>query len=83
MKQEHTFKIVDHEGFNRDIYPSVSMEVDSEATISDLLYAFERFLQATGYVLPENSHLELVEEEDYSFKYNLSNPHDLPTQDIY
>ena len=83
MKQEHTFKIVDHEGFNRDIYPSVSMEIDSEATISDLLYAFERFLQAMGYVLPENSHLELVEEEDYSFKYNLSNPHDLPTQDIY
>ena len=77
MKREHTFKIVDHEGFNRDIYPSVSMEIDSEATISDLLYAFERFLQATGYVLPENSHLELTPEDDNHF----SHPHELPSQD--
>jgi hypothetical protein len=77
VKQEHTFKIVDHEGFNRDIYPSVSMEIDSEATISDLLYAFERFLQATGYVLPENSHLELTPEDDNHF----SHPHELPSQD--
>jgi len=77
VKQEHIFKIVDHEGFNRDIYPSVSMEIDSEATISDLLYAFERFLQATGYVLPENSHLELTPEDDNGFFH----PHELPTQD--
>jgi hypothetical protein len=53
------------------------MEIDSEATISDLLYAFERFLQATGYVLPENSHLELTSEDDNGFFH----PHELPTQD--
>ena len=67
MKQEneeHTFKVINKVYSRREIFPIVNMEIDGEASISDLLYSFERFLQAIGYVLPENSHIELVEEEE-------------------
>ncbi len=47
-------------------YPNVSMEISEEATIGDHLYAFERFLQSIGFVLPENSHLDFVENESES-----------------
>ena len=64
-KEEHTFKVINRVYSRREIFPVVNMEIDGEASISDLLYAFERFIQAIGYVLPENSHIELVEEEEY------------------
>jgi hypothetical protein len=52
------------------IYPTVNMEIDEQATLSDHLYAFERFLQSIGFSLPENSHLDFVENEpeDRSFE---------------
>jgi hypothetical protein len=61
----HTFTITDENNiqtFNSDIFPTVNMSIPSEASLSDMLYAFERFLEATGYVLPENSTLDFVEQ---------------------
>jgi hypothetical protein len=45
------------------IYPTVSMEIDEQASLSDHLYAFERFLQSIGFTLPKNSHLDFIENE--------------------
>ena len=44
-------------------FPTVSMEIGEEATIEEHLYAFERFLHGIGFVLPDNSHLDFVENE--------------------
>ena len=63
-KEEHTFKVINKVYYGREIFPVVNMEINGEASIGDLLYAFERFLQSIGYVLPENSHIELVEEDE-------------------
>ena len=82
MNQEHTFKVINRDNFAKDIYPVVQMEIDGEASIEELLYSFERFLQAIGYVLPQNSNIELVEQEDYSFSYNVPSPID-SNQDGY
>ena len=63
--KNHTFKIINEDKFqsyDSDIFPSVEMSIPSEASLSDMLYAFERFLEATGYVLPENSTLDFVEQ---------------------
>ena len=72
-KEEHTFKVINKVYYGREIFPVVNMEINGEASIGDLLYAFERFIQAIGYVLPENSHIELVEEEDYIQPYKQNN----------
>lgn len=45
------------------IYPTVNMEIDEQASLSDHLYAFERFLQSIGFTLPQNSHLDFIENE--------------------
>jgi hypothetical protein len=39
------------------------MEISQQSGLSDHLYAFERFLQAIGFTLPENTHLDFVENE--------------------
>jgi hypothetical protein len=70
MKKIHTFSIVEDEGVfaTEQIYPDIHMEIPSEASLEDMLYAFERFLQATGYVLPENCVLDFVNEQTrYSY----------------
>ena len=64
----HTYKVIHSlEGVSIDsIYPTVSMEIDEQASLTDHLYAFERFLQGIGFVFPENSHLDFVENEPES-----------------
>jgi hypothetical protein len=65
--KNHTFKIINEDDgqlYNVDqLFPSVDMSIPSEASLSDMLYAFERFLEATGYALPENSVLDFVEQD--------------------
>jgi hypothetical protein len=64
--KNHTFKIINEDSFqpyDTQLFPSVDMSIPSEASLSDMLYAFERFLEATGYVLPENSVLDFVEQD--------------------
>lgn len=61
----HSYKVVNNlnHNFTDNNFPTVSMEIGEEATIEDHLYAFERFLQSIGFVLPENSHLDFVEND--------------------
>lgn len=60
----HSYKVVQTmDNLTENNFPVVSMEIGEEATIEDHLYAFERFLQSIGFVLPENSHLDFVENE--------------------
>lgn len=60
----HSYKVINNlDNLSNDNFPTVSMEIGEEATIEDHLYAFERFLQSIGFVLPENSHLDFVENE--------------------
>lgn len=60
----HSYKVVQNlNNLTENNFPTVSMEISEEATIEDHLYAFERFLQSIGFVLPENSHLDFVEND--------------------
>jgi len=63
MKTTHTFRIVDEAEYQSEkIFPETDMKICSEASLEDMLHAFERFLQASGYILPDNSYLDFVEE---------------------
>lgn len=60
----HNYKVIQNvSDLTNSNYPVVSMEMSEEATIEDHLYAFERFLQSIGFILPENAHLDFVENE--------------------
>lgn len=62
MNKEHVFKIVNNFEGGDYIAPTVNMEIDSQATIGDLLDAFHCFLKATGYYPPEHSTLDFVSD---------------------
>jgi hypothetical protein len=63
----HSYKVVQNMSeLTPSHFPTVSMEIGEEAAIEDHLYAFERFLQSIGFVLPDNSHLDFVENEPES-----------------
>ena len=65
--EEHVYKVVHTLDIPIDsVYPTVTMEIDEQASLADHLYAFERFLQSMGYSLPENSHLDFVESDTES-----------------
>ena len=60
----HSYKVVQNmNDLTHSNFPNVSMEISEEVTIEDHLYAFERFLQSIGFVLPENAHLDFVEND--------------------
>jgi hypothetical protein len=60
----HNYKVVQNmNDLTSSNFPTVSMEIGEEATIEEHLYAFERFLQSIGFVLPDNSHLDFVEND--------------------
>jgi hypothetical protein len=67
MKTIHTFRIVDESDDESDyqsegIFPEVDMKICSEASIDDMLNAFQSFLHAVGYVTLDNSYLDFVKE---------------------
>jgi hypothetical protein len=65
--ETNVYKVVNTlEMSTEGIYPTVTMEIDSQASLSDHIYAFERFLQSIGHFLPENAHLDFVEDEPES-----------------
>ena len=71
--EEHVYKVVHTLGLGislESVYPTVTMEIDEEASLAYHLYAFERFLQSMGYSLPENSHLDFVENDTESDRDN-------------
>ena len=71
MKTVHTFRIIEEEGLaGEQIFPQTDMTIESEASLEDMLYAFERFLEAVGYVLPKNGTLDFVIDEPLPSKYD-------------
>lgn len=63
QSDHHTYTVVnDLQGNIDQVFPTVHMEISQQSGLSDHLYAFERFLQAIGFVLPENSHLDFVSQ---------------------
>ena len=63
----HTYKVINNlNDFTNSNFPTVTMEISEEATIEEHVYAFERFLQSIGFALPENAHLDFVENEPES-----------------
>ena len=67
----HTYKVINNlNDFTNSNFPTVTMEISEEATIEDHVYAFERFLQSIGFVLPEDAHLDFVENDIESDRDN-------------
>jgi hypothetical protein len=70
MKEDlHVLRIVSDKKDNyiiSDIGTAIKSEItiDSEASLDDMLYAFERFLEVAGYYIPKNSRLDFVDEYD-------------------
>jgi hypothetical protein len=63
-QNSHTYKVIfEHPTVGNQTFPTVNMEISSEANIADHLYAFERFLESMGYVLPEKASIDFVQEE--------------------
>lgn len=68
MNKEHTFKLVVSEYENMNfVFPTVNMELDSQASLGDVLDAFTCFLKAVGYFPPENSTLDFVSDDTESY----------------
>lgn len=63
MKKDHIFRIVNNFDSNI-IFPSVEMELDSQASLSDLLDALTSFIRAIGYCPKENSYLTFVSDDE-------------------
>lgn len=62
--EPHMYKVINNVGnLISTVFPTVTMEMNDEATLEDHIYAFERFLQSIGHVLPENAHLDFVEND--------------------
>lgn len=67
--KNHAYTVLqDMLDFKNSVFPTVNIEISEEATIEDHLYAFERFLQGIGFVLPENSRLEFVDNGNDSLR---------------
>jgi hypothetical protein len=64
MKAKHTFKYIQEEGGENFSPVEVTFEIPTgEVTITEMLYNFECYLKACGFVF--DGHLEVVEEEKY------------------
>lgn len=44
--------------------PAVDFVIDGSANLTDMISAFEKFLHATGYVLPKGGRLDFVFDEE-------------------
>ena len=43
---------------------SIEMTIGEEPSLPDLLEAFEGFLKASGYHIPENSYIDIVQDNE-------------------
>lgn len=61
LKHKHTFEYEVAQSSVEGVIPhKVTITLDGEITLSKMLEMFERYLQAVGYYLPENSELDFV-----------------------
>jgi hypothetical protein len=71
--KNHTYTVAqDLMDLQDSVFPTVNVEISEQATIEDHLYSFERFLQGIGFVLPENSRLDFVENAETDDRNNIS-----------
>jgi len=49
---------------------SIEMCIAEESSLSDILEAFEGFLKASGYHIPENGYIDIVQDEESMVQYN-------------
>ena len=64
MKTNYSFEIVEESeqsAYSNCIFPQCRITIHSEASLSDVLDAFQKFLYAAGYVLPPNAELGFIE----------------------
>ena len=59
----HTLRVEIPEDFQPHVTSYVTLDVPAEATLDELLEAFETFVKALGYSIPENSFLDFVKED--------------------
>lgn len=48
---------------------SIEMNIADEASLPDIFEAFEGFLKASGYHIPENGYIDIVQEEESMVQY--------------
>lgn len=48
---------------------SIEMVIADEASLPDILEAFEGFLKASGYHFPENSYIDVVQDDESMVQY--------------
>lgn len=60
---------------------SIEMNIADESSLPDILEAFEGFLKASGYYIPEGSYIDIVQDEENVVQYtsNDADPHPLLT----
>lgn len=58
----HTFRIAIPEEYQKYAPATISMELDMEADLYQVLEAFESFLQGVTFQIPEGKHLDFVSE---------------------
>lgn len=49
---------------------NIEMTITDEASLADLLEAFEGFLKASGYHIPENSYIDVVQSDESVIEYS-------------
>lgn len=49
---------------------SIEMTISDDAGLSDLIEAFEGFLKASGYHIPENSYIDVVQNDESVIEYS-------------
>lgn len=64
FSKSHTFKIPYDEQYSP---AEISMTLQPEASLYEVIDVFKMFLLSTGYVFPENTTLGFVEDEEGSY----------------
>lgn len=64
IEKVDTFKMVSkvHVALIEKHFPTVNFELSGDANLYEAISAFESFLRAVGYHIPEGAKLELVEK---------------------
>jgi len=50
---------------------SIEMNISDEASLPDILEAFEGFLKASSYHIPENGYIDIVQDDKNDVEYNI------------
>lgn len=48
---------------------SIEMNISDESSLADVLEAFEGFLKASGYHIPEKSYIDIVQDDENVVQY--------------